>query len=405
LSINVYNRSEETPNPALGPVFVRYILDSTPKCSGGGECYPPKDPLWTCTRPDGKEVDQGRNGHDFYDCYKPILRIYDYVPVTCCANTGLSGDCITLTAGGAGPSSSPEPTPTPEPLFCDPSTQTIAEGGIARATARGGDKRYTWEITGGGQLIEGGMETISVKYPVYGTKGLSVRSAGLEAVCTVVVTGGPTATPVPGDGDLSVTKTGFISGSGGGGTSFIEVSDGQTAEFIVRIENNGEDEITGIVLTDEVPEGMSYEEGSTKVEGLTISNDSIVDTGLVLGRLDQDDAVTVRWRATADRVGELPPGPALQHPTAVVEFDDGDDIEADMDVNVYGTGENLGGTDTGGSGGAAVVGTGPGGATLMAMLAAAAAALLYAGYTRSDAYHRREVERMTRERDPLDFRS
>jgi hypothetical protein len=150
---------------------------------------------------------------------------------------------------------------------------------------------------------------------------------------------------------------------------------------------------------------MSYEDGSTKVDGLSISNDSIINTGLVLGRLDQDDAVTIRWRATADRVGELPPGPALQHPTAVVEFDDENDVEADMDVNVFGTGENLSGAGTGGTGGAAAVGTGPGGATLMAMLVAAAVALLYAGYTRSDAYHRREVERMTREHDPLDFRS
>jgi len=72
-------------------------LDATPKCANGKECYPPKDPLWTCTGP----MTQGRNGSDFYDCYNPIVHRTGPGSITCCANTGLSGDCFTWNEGTA----------------------------------------------------------------------------------------------------------------------------------------------------------------------------------------------------------------------------------------------------------------------------------------------------------------
>ena len=50
LAVKVYRTIVLTPEPGQD-LHIRTVLDATPKCSGGGECYPPKDPLWTCTGP------------------------------------------------------------------------------------------------------------------------------------------------------------------------------------------------------------------------------------------------------------------------------------------------------------------------------------------------------------------
>src|SRR4030042_956660 len=135
LAVKVFRTLDETVNPADGPIHVRTVLDGTPKCSNGKECYPPKDPLWTCTGP----MYQGRDGSDFYDCYNPIIHRTNYGPITCCANTGLAGDCFTWDlAAPPGASVSPvvSPTGTPtttvspappvNPATCPPATQTVA---------------------------------------------------------------------------------------------------------------------------------------------------------------------------------------------------------------------------------------------------------------------------------------
>lgn len=88
----IQNFGVTTSYPVVG---CKSLLDTTPVCADGKtECYPPKDPLWTCTGP----YDLGRNGADKYDCYVPSGKLTGAGPVTCCANTGLPGDCVTFEA-------------------------------------------------------------------------------------------------------------------------------------------------------------------------------------------------------------------------------------------------------------------------------------------------------------------
>jgi hypothetical protein len=341
LNINVYNRSVEAPGPN-GPIFVRYILDATPKCSNGRECYPPKDPLWSCTRPDGKEVDLGRNGSDFYDCYKPIVRVYDAVPVTCCANTGLPGDCYTIRetvpgSPGATPSATPtgspfalprtsfvpfvEPTParTATPLmmpsgaavYCSPVEQVVTRGGIARIQAVGGSGGYVWDV-GGGIIVEQSLSSIGVRFGVSGTKTIRVTSDGSSAMCAVNVVI-PDATPV----------------------------------FASPVASE-------MVAMTQPPRG-SDADGDGVADRFECPNpDRCPDS-------DSDGVADWRDPGIRNRMGRV-----LS---------------------------------------AAEVATGPGEATVLALIVGALASLLYVTYAHSPLARKREVEDIASKRDPLDFRS
>ena len=99
---------------------------------------------------------QGRDGSDFYSCYNPIIHRTNYGPITCCANTGLSGDCFTwdlqpgtsITPEPSGSTTpapgTPTPTPVYSPLTCAPINQTVGLKEIATVTANGGSGALHW---------------------------------------------------------------------------------------------------------------------------------------------------------------------------------------------------------------------------------------------------------------------
>jgi len=58
-----------------------------------------------------------------------------------------------------------------------------------------------------------------------------------------------------------------------------------------------------------------------------------------------------------------------------------------------------------GAGSASTVQTGPGEATLLALIVSAVVALLYASYTHSPVYKQREAEEVSRDQEPMDFKS
>jgi len=509
--VKVFRTIEETVNPSDGPIHIRTVLDATPKCGNGKECYPNKDPLWVCTAAPGVMYQGGRDGHDFYDCYNPIIHRTNYGPITCCAGTNLSGDCFTwnlaappggapapgtppsgglptpaqlsvqcgtnqnvlswvtpLPAGsnasainktstapggspvavqigvdlGKNPSSytdtdvqpgytysyrfknhvsvasntvtcptaaAPTPTPSPtqsvaptvsaapgSPVECAPVTQTVQVNQIARLEAAGGNGVYTWNITGGGLLEEGGNQYIGVRYPVAGRKVLRLNGSGTSAQCSVeVVSGTPT---------VSVSPTALTLQKSGRNTTVSEPADdldvtvypGQTAQFTIRVANNGSTALNNVKLTDTVPPGMSYRSGSTRVQNQAVAADSVTTAGLVIGQLDPGETVSVQWTAVADRTTTITAGPNLSSPAARVTADGVSDAVSDMSVTVYGSGA------TSGAGG---VPTGPGDAVLAALLTAVVLTLLYSGYTRSAAYRRREAEIVSKDQGPLDFRS
>ncbi len=407
-------------------VGCNFVLDGTPK-TGGLEGYPPKDPLWTCTGP----FDLGRDGHDYFDCYNPRGIPTGTAPITCCANTGLSGDCITFTAtnspGGSvtpAPSGQPfpsgtivpqSPTPTPPayaPLACSPAAQTVAIGQNATVNAVGGNGIYQWTLTGSGVQEGGTTSAIDVSYSVSGPKVVRVASAGASVGCSVTVLGsGGTLSPV------SVVKRGFLGGGAyGGESSSISVNPNEIARFSVSVTNDSSSPVNGVSVLDSVPPGMSYQSGSTAVDGQSVTDDSITNSGLSLGTIQNGVRVNVQWSAGADETSQLAAGPQQTRPRVRVSADGFSDVNTDMSVTVYGSGfagstettGNTGGGTTGGNGTTGTAGgvsTGPGDAVILALVMAAALTLLYSGYTRSSAYRRREADAVSRDQGPMDFRS
>lgn len=388
------------PNPVIG---CKGLLDATPKNAAGKEGYPPKDPLWTCTGP----FDLGRSGADFYSCYVPSGKVTGPGPITCCANTGLPGDCFTFSASGGAtpvPTTSLAPTPTASatplaPLTCDPSTQSIPVGGIANVIAIGGTGAYTWDVTGGGLVDSGGAASIGVRYSLAGHKVLRVNSGGMSAACAVEVGTDNASTPP------HIQKLGRnLTTSESTDSSAISVYPGQTAQFMIRVSNDGTQPLAGTTITDSVPPGMSYDGGSATVEGQSVSADTLLSSGIVLGRLNPGEEVIVRWNATADRTTDITAGPNRFTPPARVSAVGTAEAVSSMMVTVYGDGAT---SDAASSvtTDASSVPTGPGGAVIGSFILAAMLTLLYSGYTRSALYRRREVEAMSRDQSPMDFRS
>lgn len=357
LAVNVMGQGSEPVDPSLGPIHIRTKLDSTPKCGNGKECYPPRDPLWSCTQENGKEVDLGRNGHDYYDCYNPIIHRRDYGKITCCANTGLSGDCFTWNVSStdpippsAGPDSSTSPGPsTPRPIpsipyitpsdppppvaivssgptnnvRCGPIQQTVETNQIARLQASGGTN-YTWNV-GGGTIVEDTGSAISVRFSISGTKTIRVASGGQTATCTITVEI-PEATTTPPRASGTPVPTGG---------------------YVTPLVSNG---VT-----------VTPEPGSRDTDG-----DGMIDT------------------VECPNASRCPDS-------------DGDGVADWQDSDIRNrTGRVLSASE---------VATGPGEATVLALIISALVSLLYVTYTHSPLALKREVEDISKERDPLDFRS
>lgn len=276
-------------------------------------------------------------------------------------------------------------------LSCAPLSQTVEVNQPADAQASGGSGTYQWNFYGGGVLEAGGNESVTVSYASVGQKTLQVNSGGQTARCLVNVVPVGQANQ---QAQLNVTKRGLIPSSTGE-LMALTILSGQQAQFIVRITNTGSVATSGLVVRDEVPPGMSYQSGSTQVDGQPVASDAITTGGLVLDRLEPGDTVAVQWSALADATDQIAGGPNYSNPRATVSSDGSADIQADIAVTVYGAG----------SAGAAGVPTGPSGAVIAALLVAAALTLLYSGYTRSSAYRRREADVISRDQGPLDFRS
>ncbi|MBP6886331.1 MAG: DUF11 domain-containing protein [Candidatus Pacebacteria bacterium] len=108
----VCNDVEVPNNPQVG---CKVFMDATPKI-GALEGYPSKDPAWTCTGPAAITETEGRY------CYTPFAMASAPGAVTCCTNTGLSGDCVSFTVAAASTTSG---TTTP-PVTGTPAAATLS---------------------------------------------------------------------------------------------------------------------------------------------------------------------------------------------------------------------------------------------------------------------------------------
>ena len=300
------------------------------------------------------------------------------------------------------------PTPTPQgpPVQCGPTTQTVSLNQTALLQATGGNDIYTWNVTQGGTIEEGGNEYIGVAYRTTGRKTLRVSSGGTSAICSIDVvdtatTPTPTvSTPVSGTGFVVNKTVQNVTINDPSERSSATIFPGQTVQFRIQVTNSTTASLTNVTALDTLPLGMSFVQNSTTINGQAVFGEAIVAQGLSLGTIAPAGSSIVEWSAIADQTAFVAPGPNQSTPLVRVSATNSADGVGQVALTLYGEGS---GTSTNQN--PNTVPTGPGGAVLASLLAAAVLTLLYSGYTRSAGYRRHEAIDVSRDQGPMDFRS
>lgn len=204
----------------------------------------------------------------------------------------------------------------------------------------------------------------------------------------------PTSTPVP-RGSPGILMSGENISVSGGQSKTIQLRTGQVAEIRLQARNaSALGNLSGAMVMVMLPPGITYIVGSTTIAGIPTSVDTITAGGLSLGMLGPSQSTTITLRVNVSATQFVVGTTQLQ---AVVKMQTVGDGEAN-DSLVFSVTKPAPGT-TG------AVQTGPGDALLAAFLISSILTLLYVSYTHTSTYKRHEVDAITSDRDPLDFRS
>lgn len=293
-------------------------------------------------------------------------------------------------------------------VLCAPDSQVVAKSESAYVEAVGGNGRYTWTTSGGGTQQDGGSGFVAFSYLVTGTKTVTVQSGGQRATCTVIVatTIASVESPQPSGPLMLAKRARNTSRDEVAFQPSVIIQPGETVEFELQIQSPAVPAGTVLTIRDTLPEGMSYQSGSTLIDGSPSADGIITNTGLQTGTESPGQTMTVQWIAVADRTYTLSSTFHETRPGAIITAGPYA-ASAGMSVTVVGSGTSSLGTDPDGSvmGSAGQIQTGPGYAVVLALTVAAMVTLLYTGYTRSPSFRRKEVEQIQRDQGPLDFRS
>jgi hypothetical protein len=394
----------------------------------------------------------GRDGHDFYDCYNPIIHRTNYGPITCCANSGIpNGDCFTWNLANPNPTGSPAPTgsvaPTPGPG--EPAAGTLQaactggaspqltvkwskspppgstgelnpgnpavlnrtlDGAAAQINPSATDKGSYWEwvdnasppVTSGSTVSYTGKYGPNVKTNTVtvvaspANCGAATPTPTATSTPTRTPTPTPTRTPSPTPVSLALDATVLNVSTQTGGGDVVSALCAQQVEITARVRNGAGSTIArSATLRTALPDGLSYVNGTTSLNGATVALDSVSTSGISLGALSPGQEATVRFRLRVS----CPPFPVgVSQATVVVTATAQGVPEANDSVRVDVTRQSTVPTQT------TTVPTGPGEAVLVAFLMSSIVTLLYVSYTHSSLYRRREAEELSGDQGPLDFK-
>jgi hypothetical protein len=152
--------------------------------------------------------------------------------------------------------------------------------------------------------------------------------------------------------------------------------------------------VPNVIVRADIPDTVTYADGSTEVNGVPTSVDSITGGGLALGSLSGGHNVTFVLSVKGSSV--LVAGTLESTITTHADGDGTSSVTDSVSITI---------DNTGSAGGAATTPTGPAEVTTLALLVAALLSLLYVSYTHTGAYRSREVDSITKRRDPLDFQN
>ena len=211
---------------------------------------------------------------------------------------------------------------------------------------------------------------------------------------TATVTVSPSLSPTPAPGpSFILALSGRNVTTASTPSAIVQAQGGQQVEVIMLVRNT-QTTLNNVVVRATLPAGLTYVAGSTSVVGIPTAVESITTGGLSLGVLGPQQETTVVFRARV--VGSSFVVGTTQVEIAVSASADGATQQNGvLPVVVTRAVATVPGT----------VKTGPGDAVLAALLMSAIMTLLYVSYTHTSAYKRKEIEAITRNRDPMDFRS
>ena len=174
----------------------------------------------------------------------------------------------------------------------------------------------------------------------------------------------------------------------------MQVQAGQQIEVIVRVRNGQSVQVENIVVRSVLPVGLTYVPGSTTIAGTPTAVDAVTSAGIALGALVQQSEVTIVFRVNVVAASFVV-GTTQTKIDIIANATDTAQQTASLSVVVTRTAAAIPGA----------VQTGPGDAVWVALLISAIMTLLYVSYTHTVGYRRREIDAITHDRDPMDFRS
>ncbi len=297
-------------------------------------------------------------------------------PGSCVSNATVPPSTPTPTAT---PTTTPTPTPTPAALSCSPATQNIAVSQAVTLTASGGSAPYTWAATGSSTPTGSGT-SVTGAYAAPGTYTVTLTDAASHtAQCMVVVTQGAQTAP-------TIVATGRNVSTGSAESTSIQALPGQRIAVIARITNPSSSIVSDMTVRTALPPTVNYVSGSTLLNNAPAADITAVSSGIAVGALGAQQQAVVQFEVTA-----VTPATSATIPVQVVSSNATPSGQVILTINQAGQ--------------VGTVQTGPGDAVLFAALASAVATLLYVSYTKTSVYRRREIEKLGKDGNPLDFRS
>jgi uncharacterized repeat protein (TIGR01451 family) len=188
---------------------------------------------------------------------------------------------------------------------------------------------------------------------------------------------------------------GLNASTGGMESSTVQARGGQQLEVLLHVRNTQTGGVfNNVVARVALPSGLVYVSNSTAVNGTPAGIDSVTTSGIALGTLgpQQEAVVTFRVNVIA---AQFVVGTTQVAVGAFADATDSPERSGSLAVVVARLASGRTGT----------VSTGPGDAVVVALLLSAIMTLLYVSYTHTAAFKRKEVDTITRDRDPMDFRS
>lgn len=134
-------------------------------------------------------------------------------------------------------------------ISCSPTSQSVNVGQSASFTASGSNTTYTWSAPGSSNT-SGTGSSFQTSYSTTGTKQITLSSAGVTAICTLIV-----GTPTSSNPNLSIekiVKNGTTQGVYG---SSATAKQGDALDYWIRIRNTGSATANNVTLTDVLTNG------------------------------------------------------------------------------------------------------------------------------------------------------